>query len=630
LHEVPALGHVQPKVSDEWEPDPLVSDAKSADSAVVQLNPGKTSEKPERRSLRPLVALRPYLLRHPNMIVVALAALIISAAAMLVVPVAVRRVIDFGFAGQNAVFINRYFSTLIAIGLLLALATAVRFYSVNWLGERVVADLRAAVFRHLSTLEPSFYETTHSAEVMSRLTADTTQIKAAVGSALSQSLRNLIMLIGALAMMFITSANLSFLALAAIPPIVFLLVAYGRLVRRLSRTAQDTLAEASAYAAENLAAVRTMQAFTYEEAVDERFRKAVDRAFEAAKSRLLARAGLTALAIFLVVTSVVAVLWFGATRVVTGEITGGRLGQFVLYAVFAGGAMAQLSEIWGELSQAAGAAERLAELLAVVPRIRAPAVPVALPEPARGAIVFENVSLAYPSRPEQWVLDRVSFAVDPGETVAIVGPSGAGKSSIFNLILRFYDVSRGRVMIDGVNTSDVDPTALRRRVALVPQDVALFADTVEANIRYGARDASQEKIRHAAMAAQADNFIRALPRGYETVLGERGTTLSGGQRQRIAIARAILRDAPILLLDEATSALDAEGEAAVQKALQRVMENRTTLVIAHRLATVQRATRILVMDKGEIVDQGTHMELIRGGGLYSRLAELQFGLEVAQ
>jgi ATP-binding cassette, subfamily B, bacterial len=627
---VPALGHVQPKVSDEWEPDPLVSDAKSADSAVVQLNPGKTSEKPERRSLRPLVALRPYLLRHPNMIVVALAALIISAAAMLVVPVAVRRVIDFGFAGQNAVFINRYFSTLIAIGLLLALATAVRFYSVNWLGERVVADLRAAVFRHLSTLEPSFYETTHSAEVMSRLTADTTQIKAAVGSALSQSLRNLIMLIGALAMMFITSANLSFLALAAIPPIVFLLVAYGRLVRRLSRTAQDTLAEASAYAAENLAAVRTMQAFTYEEAVDERFRKAVDRAFEAAKSRLLARAGLTALAIFLVVTSVVAVLWFGATRVVTGEITGGRLGQFVLYAVFAGGAMAQLSEIWGELSQAAGAAERLAELLAVVPRIRAPAVPVALPEPARGAIVFENVSLAYPSRPEQWVLDRVSFAVDPGETVAIVGPSGAGKSSIFNLILRFYDVSRGRVMIDGVNTSDVDPTALRRRVALVPQDVALFADTVEANIRYGARDASQEKIRHAAMAAQADNFIRALPRGYETVLGERGTTLSGGQRQRIAIARAILRDAPILLLDEATSALDAEGEAAVQKALQRVMENRTTLVIAHRLATVQRATRILVMDKGEIVDQGTHMELIRSGGLYSRLAELQFGLEAAQ
>jgi ATP-binding cassette subfamily B protein len=607
-----------------------VSDAIGADSAVVQLNSGKSSEKPERRSLRPLAVLRPYLFQHPSMIVVALVALIISAVAMLVVPVAVRRVIDFGFVGQDAVFINRYFSTLIAIGLLLALASAVRFYSVNWLGERVVADLRADVFRHLSTLEPSFYETTHSGEVMSRLTADTTQIKAAAGSALSQTLRNLIMLIGALTMMLITSPKLSFLALAAIPLIVFPLMAYGRLVRRLSRTAQDTLAEASAYAAENLAAIRTMQAFTYEDAVDARFRKAVNRSFEAAKSRLLARAGLTALAIFLVITSIVAVLWFGATRVVTGEITGGRLGQFVLYAVFAGGAMAQLSEIWGELTQAAGAAERLAELLAVVPRIRAPAVPVSLPEPARGAIAFENVSLAYPSRPEQCVLDRISFAVEPGETIAIVGPSGAGKSSIFNLILRFYNASRGRVLIDGVNTSDVDLIALRRRVALVPQDVALFADTVGANICYGAHDASQEQIRRAAMAAQADEFIRALPRGYETVVGERGTTLSGGQRQRIAIARAILRDAPILLLDEATSALDAEGEAAVQKALRRVMENRTTLVIAHRLATVQRATRILVMDKGEIIDQGTHVELVHRGGLYSRLAELQFGLEVAQ
>jgi ATP-binding cassette subfamily B protein len=584
----------------------------------------------KRRSLRPLLALRPYLVRHPGVLVLAGVALVVSALAMLAVPVAVRRMIDSGFSAGDSTFIDQYFLALMAIGAVLALASASRFYLVNWLGERVVADLRSDVFGHLATLGPAFFDTTHSAEVMSRLTADTTQIKAAAGTALSQALRNLIMLVGALAMMVVTSPQLAVLVFIAIPAIVLPLVAFGRVVRRRSRAAQDRLAEASAYAAENLAAVRTLQAFTHEEAASRRFTGEVERAFAAARARLVARAGLTGMAILLVVVSVVSVLWYGAEAVVGGTMTGGRLGQFVLYAVFAAGALAELSEVWGEVSQAAGAAERLSELLAAVPAIRSPAVPVPLPEPARGEVRFRGVHFSYPSRPTHRALAGVSFQAAPGETVALVGPSGAGKTTVLNLLLRFYDPSNGAIEVDGVDIAEADLGALRSRMALVPQQVALFADTVAENIRYGAARADAEDVKRVAVAAQADGFIRALPSGYQTLLGEGGATLSGGQRQRIAIARAILRDAPILLLDEATSALDAESEGKLQQALEAVMRGRTTLVIAHRLATIQKANRILVFDRGRIVEEGTHTSLVRAGGLYARLAELQFPAEAAQ
>jgi len=586
--------------------------------------------KPGGRQLPSLLSLRPYLTRHPGMLTGALVALLVSATAMLAVPLAVRRMIDVGFAAHDGGFIDAYFVTLIGIGMVLALASAGRMYAVNWLGERVVADLRADVFRHLAGLGPAFYERTHSGEVMSRLTADTTQIKAAAGSALSQALRNLIMLAGALAMMFVTSPMLATLALGAIPIIVFPMLAYGRAVRRLSRAAQDRLADASAYAAENLAAVRTMHAFGQQPTVSSRFAGAVERAFEAARVRLVARAGLTALAITLVVTSVVGILWFGSRLVIGGEISGGRLGQFVLYAMFAAGAIAELSEVWGEISQASGAAERLLELLATRSDIQQPARPRPLPAPPIGSIVFTDVRFAYPTRPAVLALDGVSFEVGRGETVAIVGPSGAGKSTLFNLILRFYDPQSGSVTVDGISAAEADLVALRSRIAVVPQDVALFDDTIAENIRYGRPDAGDADVVRAAEAAQADGFIRALAGGYGTRLGERGLTLSGGQRQRLALARALLCEAPILLLDEATSALDAESEMAVQAALARLAQSRTTFVIAHRLATVQRATRILVMDGGRIVEEGRHAELLRQGGLYSRLAELQFALDAAQ
>lgn len=598
--------------------------------AAVELAGLEAGGTQARRSLRPLVALKPYLMRYRTALVLAVIALVVSALAMLSIPTAVRRMIDIGFHGNDGEFIGHYFAMLIVIGLVLAAASASRFYLVNWLGERVVADLRTDVFRHLATLGPAFFEKTHSAEVMSRLTADTTQIKAAAGTAVSQAIRNIIMLIGAVTMMFVTSQQLSMLVLVVIPLIVLPLIAYGRVVRRLSRRAQDTLAEASAYAAENLAAVRTMQAFRHESVVVAKFSNAVDRSFAAARDRLKARAGLTALAMSLVVVSVVAVLWYGASLVVSGAITGGRLGQFVLYAIFAAGALAELSEVWGEVSQAAGASERLAELLAVQPEIRSPEHPRPMPEPARGEVVFEDVHFAYAGAGQARALDGISFSVRPGETVAVVGPSGAGKSTIFNLILRFFDPVSGRVLVDGVDVAAADLAALRLRIALVPQDLSLFADTVFENIRYGTAGATREAVEAAAEAAQANAFIRQLPHGYDTHLGERGVTLSGGQRQRIALARALLVDAPILLLDEATSALDAESERAVQTALERVMSNRTTLVIAHRLATIQKADRILVLDAGRIVEEGTHGDLVRKRGLYSRLAELQFGAAAAE
>jgi ATP-binding cassette subfamily B protein len=584
----------------------------------------------KRVSLRPLLSLKGYLLRHKGMLAAAFIALLVSAGATLAVPLAVRRMIDLGFSGIEPDLIDKYFLTLVGIGIVLALASAARFYAVNWLGERVVADIRRDVFRHLTGLSPAFYEVSHSGEVMSRLTADTTQVKAAASTVISQTLRNILLLIGAGAMMVVTSLKLSLAVLIAIPIIVLPLAAYGRAVRALSREAQDSLAQASAYASESLAQVRVMQAFTHEQAAAARFGQAVERSFEAANARAKARAGLTAIAIFLVFASVVGVLWYGAQDVLSGAMTGGRLSQFVLYAVLAAMAAGGLSEVWGEVSQCMGAAERLSELLQAQSKIKSPRHPKALPTPPRGEIAFRDVSFSYPLRPEASALAHVSFEVKPGERVALVGPSGAGKTTIFALLLRFYDTKRGKVEIDGVAVNEAELAELRSRFALVPQETALFADTVAANIAYGKEAASRIEVEEAARAAFAHDFIVALPQGYDTMLGEGGVTLSAGQRQRIAIARAVLRDAPILLLDEATSALDAESETLVQKALDKIMDGRTTLVIAHRLATVMRADRILVLDGGRLVEQGTHQALISRPGVYKRLADLQFAPDAAE
>ena len=587
-------------------------------------------EEAKRASLRSLGALKPYLLRHKEMLAVALIALLVSAGATLAVPLAVRRMIDVGFSGIEPDLVNKYFATLAGIGLVLALASAARFYAVNWLGERVVADIRRDVFAHLTGLSPAFYEVSHSGEIMSRITADTTQVKAAASTAISQALRNVLLLIGAAVMMIVTSPKLSLAVLIAIPVIVLPLVAYGRSVKALSREAQDTLAQASAYASESLAQVRVMQAFTHERGAAARFAAAIERSFAAANARAKARAGLTAIAIFLVFASVVGVLWYGAQEVLSGAMTGGRLSQFVLYAVLAASAVGGLSEVWGDVAQSLGAAERLSELLRVQSSIKSPLHPKPLPLPPRGEVAFRDVSFSYPSRPEMRALDHVSFHAAPGERVALVGPSGAGKTTIFALLLRFYDPDRGTVAIDGLGVNEVALDELRARFALVPQETALFADTVAANIAYGANDANRSEIEAAARAAFAHDFITALPQGYDTMLGEGGMTLSAGQRQRIAIARAVLRNAPILLLDEATSALDAESETLVQRALDKIMEGRTTLVIAHRLTTVMRADRILVFDHGRLVEEGTHQSLIGKGGIYKRLAELQFAPDAAE
>ncbi|MEZ0172088.1 ABC transporter transmembrane domain-containing protein [Microvirga sp. TS319] len=572
-------------------------------------------------ALKPLV---PYGLAYKGRIAGALAALIMASAATLVVPVAVRRVVDFGFSEEGHAYINAYFALLIVVVAVLAVSSALRYYLVITLGERVVADLRSAVFRHLTSLDPAFFDQTKSGEIVSRLTADTTQVKAAFGVSISIALRNVFLFLGAVALMIVTSPKLSALVLLAIPVIVLPLVLSGRAVRRRSRAAQDRLADASAYAAEAIGAVRTMQAFGMESLTASRFALAAEEAFDAARLSTTMRAFLTGAGIFLVSASVVAVLWYGAQDVLAGEMTAGRLSQFVLYAVFAASSLGQLSEVYGELSQAAGAAERLGEILAAKPAIEAPREPKSLPEPSPGTVAFDDVHFAYPTRAEQRALHGLSFAVASGERVAIVGPSGAGKSTILQLLLRFYDPQSGTIRVDGVPVTEADPFALRARTALVPQEPTIFASSVLDNIRYGRPEASEEEVRRAAELASAHGFIQALPQGYETLIGERGVTLSGGQRQRLAIARAILKDAPILLLDEATSALDAESERKVQEALDRLMEGRTTLVIAHRLATVRSADRILVMDKGRIVEEGTHEALLGQGGLYARLARLQF------
>ncbi len=577
-----------------------------------------------RAPMSALAALMPYVLRHRGRITAAVLALLAASLATLVLPLALRRVIDTAFEAGNSALKDYYFMTLIGVVLILAVASSARYYLVITLGERIVASVRQDVFRHLTTLDAAFFDRTKSGEIVSRLSADTTKIQSAFGASASIALRNVLLFMGATVMMIITSPRLSMLVLAAIPLIVVPLVLSGRGVRKRARAAQDKLAEASAYATEAIGASRTMQAFGAEAETTRRFGMAAENAFEAARLSTAARAWLSGFGIFMVSASVVWVLWTGAADVMAGTMTGGRLSQFVLYAVFAASSLGQLSEVYGEIQAAAGSAGRIGELLAARPAVAPPPNPAPLPAKISGALSFSHVTFRYAGRDDA-ALDDFSLHVKPGERVALVGPSGAGKSTVLQLALRFYDPQAGVITVDNIASTGADPTDWRRAFALVPQDPVVFGTTVLENIRYGRPDASEADVLAAARLASAHDFVLALPQGYQTEIGERGVLLSGGQRQRLAIARAILKDAPILLLDEATSALDSESERAVQLALEGLMRSRTTLVVAHRLATVLSADRIVVIDQGRIVEEGTHEALVARGGLYARLAELQFG-----
>ncbi len=568
--------------------------------------------------------LLPYLRPYRWTLGFALAALLIASAAMLSLPVALRYLIDQGLAASSAETINQYFVVFLLAAVALGGFSALRFYLVSWLGERVVADIRDAVYQRVIRMDPGFFEVTRTGEVLSRLTTDTTLVQSIAGVTLSIALRSSLNLAGGLVLLTLTSPRLAGIIVLTVPLVIAPLIIIGRRVRKLSRASQDRIADSSGLAGETLNAIQTVQAFTLEALQGKRFHDAVELSFDTAVTRARLRAALTAAGIIMVFGAITLVLWLGAHAVVAGQMSGGLLGQFLLYAMIVALSAAGLSEVWGEVQRAAGAMERLQELLEAEPAIAAPAHPQPLPSPSSGAIRYESVSFNYASRPETPALVNFTLAIEPGETIAFVGPSGAGKTTAFQLLLRFYQPGSGRILVDGVDIAQTDPRDLRSRIALVPQDTVLFGTSARENIRFGRPDASDAEVETAARAAAAHEFISVLPEGYDTFLGERGTRLSGGQRQRIAIARAILKDPPILMLDEATSSLDAESERLVQQALARLMSERTTLVIAHRLATVLKASRIVVMEDGQIRAIGTHAELLDSSPVYAHLANLQF------
>ena len=571
-----------------------------------------------------LRTLLQFLAPYRRRVLVAVIALVLAAGAMLAVGQGLRAVIDKGFSAGDPAWLDRTLATMGGLILVLAAATYLRFYNVSWLGERVTADIRRRVFDHLLCLPPAWFEAGRTGEVISRLTADTTQIENVIGSSLSIALRNALLLIGGLVMLFTTSLKLSLLTVGGVPLVVVPIVLYGRRVRKLARESQDRIAELGNRIDETIHEIRIVQAYGHEAADRRDFGALIERGFDTALARIRNRATLVAAVLVLVFGAISLILWVGGHDVLAGRITPGQLSAFVFYAALVGGSVGALSESWGDLQRAAGATERLLELLEARPDVAVPAMPTPLPVRPRGEIAFEAVNFRYPSRPDTPALEDFRLTVAPGESVALVGPSGAGKTTVFQLLLRFYDPQSGRLLLDGVPLAAADPLAVRRAIALVPQEAVIFATSVLENVRYARPDASPEDVRAACAAAYADDFVAQLPQGYDTDLGERGVRLSGGQRQRIAIARALLADRPILLLDEATSALDAESERLVQAALEKLMKNRTTLVIAHRLATVQRADRIVVMDQGRIVETGSHAELVRQDGLYAHLSRLQF------
>ena len=581
-----------------------------------------TEERAASKKVGALQGLFPFMRPYRTMVVLAALALVTTATVSLVLPLAVRRVVD-NFNAELQI-LDTYFAAAVGIALVFALGSGLRYYLVTRLGERVVADIRRALFDRVIGLSPAFYEKVLTGEILSRITTDTTLILSLIGSSISVALRNSLMLVGGLVLMLLTSAKLTGLVLLVVPVVVLPIVFLGRRLRQLSRENQDWIASSSGSASEALSSVQTVQAFTHEAQTKASFADVTEKAFASARTRIGTRALMTIIVIFLVFTGIVGVLWMGARDVRGGMMSAGELIQFVIYAVMVAGSVGALSEIWGELQRAAGATERLVELLNVDDTVQDPATPLKLVHPIRGGIGFEAVTFHYPARPQQSALQGVSIAVQPGETVALVGPSGAGKSTILQLLMRFYDPQSGVITLDGHDLRDLSREDFRRAIAMVPQDPVIFAATARDNIRFGRPEASDAEVEAAAKAAAAHDFILALPDGYDSFLGERGVMLSGGQKQRIAIARAILRDAPVLLLDEATSALDAESERLVQQAVDQLSQGRTTLVVAHRLATVKRADRILVFEQGQIVAQGRHEELVAQGGLYARLARLQF------